>query len=197
MPGRWENAAWVRPGQWIFGCQRCKRAMCRPWASCTSGTGPACWLTRARLRSDTRASADEEDIVQAAFLSFHRAFCEGRVRNLSGPENLLALLMTIIARKAARKAPGPQHTGVEDLELLDKLSWHETESPVEQAILKDCYERYVGALPRDLRHIAEMCLTGITHREIAQSMSCAVRTVERKMERIIGLWRDLAATTAE
>ena len=71
-----------------------------------------CWpslvnYARVRMRLASRGPADEEDIVQAAFLSFYRAFREGRVPELSGRESLLALLTTIIARKAVRKAPGP------------------------------------------------------------------------------------------
>jgi DNA-directed RNA polymerase specialized sigma24 family protein len=48
-------------------------------------------------------------------------------------------------------------------------------------MLRDCYERYVGGLPPGLRPVAEMCLAGMTHREIAAAIPCAVRTVERKM----------------
>ncbi len=152
---------------------------------------------RLRLRLAHRGLADEEDIVQAAFLSFYRAFREGRVPELSGRESLLALLTTIIARKAARKAPGPELTGVDDLLLLNELAQDTEASPVEQAMLKDCYQCYVCGLPPKLRPIAEMCLAGMTHREIAAAIPCAVRTVERKMSLILHLWQDRAAAGAE
>jgi hypothetical protein len=42
-----------------------------------------------------------------------------------------------------------------------------------------------------------MCLAGMTHREIAAAIPCAVRTVERKMSRVLQLWRDLAAASAD
>jgi DNA-directed RNA polymerase specialized sigma24 family protein len=152
---------------------------------------------RSRIRPATHGSADEEDIVQAAFLSFHRALLEGRVPELSGRESLLALLTTIIARKAVRKAPGPELTGVDDLLLLDELAQDSGASPLEQAILKDCYQCYVGGLPPKLRRVAEMCLAGMTHREIAAAIPCAVRTVERKMSLVLHLWQDIAAASAE
>jgi DNA-directed RNA polymerase specialized sigma24 family protein len=154
-------------------------------------------FARGRLRPASHGFADEEDLVQAAFLSFHRALREGRVEQLSSRENLLALLTTIIARKAARKAPGPQLRGVDDLSVLDHLVEDPEVSPMEQAMLKDCYRRYVGGLPASLRPVAEMCLAGMTHREIASAIPCAVRTVERKMSRVVHLWHDLAAAGAD
>lgn len=147
---------------------------------------------RSRLRLAPRGSADEEDVVQAAFLSFYRAFREGRVVELSTRESLLALLTTIISRKAARKAPGPELRGVLDLSILNQLAEDPSTSPDEQAMLRDCYERYVGGLPVKLRPFAEMCLAGMTHCEIATTIPCATRTVERKMQRIQFLWRELA-----
>jgi DNA-directed RNA polymerase specialized sigma24 family protein len=152
---------------------------------------------RARLRLAPYGSADEEDIVQAAFLSFYRAVREGRIARLPSRESLLALLTTIIARKAARKAPGPELTFIDDLSLLGDLAHDSEPSPLEQATLKDCYERYVGGLPAKLRPFAEMSLAGLNHREIAASIPCAVRTVERKMNLILHLWNVLAAASAE
>src|SRR5262249_6589904 len=70
---------------------------------------------RARLRLTPKNWADEKDVVQSAFLSFYRAFRQGRVPLLASRENLLALLTTIIARKAARKAKGPDILGVENV----------------------------------------------------------------------------------
>jgi DNA-directed RNA polymerase specialized sigma24 family protein len=151
---------------------------------------------RARLRLTPKGWADEEDIVQSAFRSFYRAFQQGRVPLLANRENLLALLTTIIARKAARKARGPNFLGVEDLSL-DGLAEDPAPSPLEQALLNDCYEQYVGGLPDKLRPFAEMCLAGMTHREIAAAVPCAVRTVERKMACILQRWQDVAAASTE
>jgi DNA-directed RNA polymerase specialized sigma24 family protein len=116
---------------------------------------------------------------------------------LASRENLLALLTTIIARKAARKARGPDLTGVEEGSLLEELAEESGDSPLEQALLNDCYQRFVGELPETLRPIAEMSLAGMTHREIAAAIPCAVRTVERKMARIMARWQEMAATSAE
>lgn len=152
---------------------------------------------RSRLRPEFAASADEEDLVQAAFLSFYRAFLEGRAAGISGPESLVALLTTIIARKAARKAPGPVFWNAGDPRDLEQLARTSGASPDEQVMLRECYERYVGGLPPDLRRFAEMSLAGLTHREIAAAIPCAVRTVERKMGRIVHVWRGRAAADAD
>jgi RNA polymerase sigma factor (sigma-70 family) len=150
---------------------------------------------RRRLQRASQGLADEEDLVQAAFLSFHRALREGRVEQLSSRENLLALLTTIIARKAARKAPGPRLTVVDDLSVLDALAANNEVSPAEEAMLRDCYQHYVGGLPPRLRPVAELCLAGLTHLEIAAAIPCAVRTVERKMSRILDLWHERASAS--
>ncbi len=152
---------------------------------------------RRKLRRESQGPADEEDLVQAAFLSFHRALREGRVEELSSRENFLALLTTIIARKAARKAPGPEQMGVDDPSVLEALAANTEVSPAEQAMLRDCYRRYVGGLPHRLRPVAEMCLAGLTHREIAAAIPCAVRTVERKMSRVLDLWHERAAASGD
>jgi len=149
---------------------------------------------RARLRLTPKAWADEEDIVQSAFLSFYMGVRQGRLPRLASRENLLALLTTIIARKAERKAKGPEATDLGDLGAVDEFD--SAPPPLEQAILRDCYDRYVTRLSDKLRPIAEMCLAGMTHREIATAVPCATRTVERKMARILRLWREMSAAGA-
>src|SRR5262249_25912403 len=121
----------------------------------------------------------------------------GRAPVLASRDNLLALLTTIIARKAARKTRGPNLGGVEDLSLLEELAEDPAPSPLDQALVHDCYDLYVGRLPDKLRPFAEMCLAGMTHREIAAAVPCAVRTVERKMACILQRWRDMAAAGTE
>lgn len=147
---------------------------------------------RVRIRRAPQVGADEEDVVQAAFLSFYRAFREGRVPHLTRRENLLAFLTTIIARKAARKVKGPRAVTVGNWSFLDELTEDPRSSPSEQAHLSDSYEQYVGGLPDKLRPFAEMSLAGMTHQEIAAAVPCAVRTVERKMACILQRWRALA-----
>jgi DNA-directed RNA polymerase specialized sigma24 family protein len=151
---------------------------------------------RARLRLTPNPAADAEDLVQAAFLSFQRAFREGRAPMLASRDNLLALLTTLIARKAARKVRGPNLTDGLGPSLLEQLAEDPTPSPLERALVNDCYEHYVGGLPEKLRPFAEMALAGLTHREVAAAVPCAVRTVERKMALILQRWQDLADAEA-
>ena len=65
--------------------------------------------------------------------------------------------------------------------------------PDEQAMLAECYERYVGALPEDLRPVAEDDLAGWTHSEIAARFERSTRTVDRWIHTIGDTWRGLAA----
>jgi DNA-directed RNA polymerase specialized sigma24 family protein len=66
-------------------------------------------------------------------------------------------------------------------------------SPLEEALLNDFYEYYVGALPARLRGFAELYLAGFTHAETAERMRCSLRSVERKVALILEKWREKAA----
>ena len=150
---------------------------------------------RARIRLTPRGGSDEEDVVQAAFLSFQRAFQEGRIPLLTTRENLLAFLTTLIARKAARKPKGPTTAGAGQRSYLEELAQDPRPAPLEQALLVDCYRHYVEGLPDKLRPFAEMSLAGLTQAEIAAAIPCALRTVERKMSRILQKWQAMAAAS--
>lgn len=57
-------------------------------------------LARRKLRTSSRRTADEEDVVQNAFHSFFRGVSRGRFPKLDDRDNLWRLLVVITARKA-------------------------------------------------------------------------------------------------
>ena len=54
-------------------------------------------------------------------------------------------------------------------------------------VAEEC-QRLLGLLPEELRRVAVWKMEGHTNDEIASSLDCALRSVERKLERIRNLW---------
>lgn len=168
-------------------------------------------LARKRLHGVPGRAADEEDVAQEAFWSFYRTVRAGRAPRLENRHDLLALLTHIVTCQAAnqikhelgvQKRAGPQQPGQSDLEVLATSGQHDHKhepvadtagTPLEQAILNDCYQHYVTGLPERLRSYAELYLAGFTNRETAERMRCSERTVERKIALILNKWRAMAA----
>jgi DNA-directed RNA polymerase specialized sigma24 family protein len=155
-------------------------------------------LARKRLRGAPCRASDDEDVAEAALWSFYRGLRAGRVPQLTNRNDLVALLTHLVACKAANQIK--HEVGVQKRDagrtqgdsVLDRLAEAPGPSPLEQALLNDCYDRYVSALPQPLRDIAELHLSGCTHKEIADQIGCVVRTVERKLALISEKWQKIA-----
>ncbi len=174
-----------------------------------------CWptlvaLARRRLDGTPRRVADEEDVAQEAFLAFYQAFHAGRLPKLENRAQLFALLVTIASRKAAthveRAGRAKRGSGkVRGESALDALvgpaaevrgaEQHEDPRPTaeSEAIVKDLYQHYLGALADSLRSFAELYLAGWSHREIGERLGCKTRTVDRKVRLILDQWQTMAA----
>lgn len=165
-------------------------------------------LARRRLRGAPAAAADEDDVAQEAFWSFYKSFKAGQVPTLRNRHDLLAVLSHIIACRAVnqlqhelgtKKRGGGQVRHQSALGALADadLPWDTADararSPLEEAILHDCYRCYIDDLPEELRPFAELHLAGLTHREVGERLGCVERTVERKMAMILKRWQKLAA----
>jgi RNA polymerase sigma factor (sigma-70 family) len=156
-------------------------------------------LARRKLRGAPARAADEEDVAQAALWSLYRGVRAGRLPRLQTRADLLALLTHIITCKAVNQIEhevGTQKRSAARTEgdaALADLAAEAGPSPLEQAILNDCYDRYVGALPDRLREVAEMYLAGCAYKEVAARLGCVERTVERKVSLILARWREMAA----
>lgn len=163
-------------------------------------------LARARLRAAHRGPADEEDAALNAFDSLCRGVAAGRFPRLEGRDDLWRLLATITARKAAdqiqhegrRKRGGGRVRGETDdtpdvegepgglVRAVDPGP-----SPAFIALMGEEVRRLFGSLPDEtLRLVALLKLEGYTNDEIASSLDCALRSVERKLERIRLLWSE-------
>ncbi|HMO15075.1 MAG TPA: ECF-type sigma factor [Pirellulaceae bacterium] len=178
-----------------------------------------CWpwlvqMAGRRLGGPLSGAADNEDVAQEAFWGFFKSVREGRVPQMESRNELFALLTHIVACKAATqierhlafKRGGGQVRGESVLdgraECNDGGASHlggglqgvggDQRTPVEEAILSDCYEFYIDKLPEAFRPFAERHVAGLTNAEIAAQLDCVERTVERKLALIRARWQEMA-----
>ena len=159
-------------------------------------------LAQARLRGGSTGPADGEDVALSVLDSFIRGAAEGRYPGLAGRDDLWRLLVTITARKAhnrrrdegRKKRGGGRVVGAAALagpggdDFLAQLVGEEP-TPEFAALVVDEYRRLFGSLSDEsLRVVALLKLEGHSNEEIARSLDCALRTVERKLELIRKRW---------
>ena len=160
-------------------------------------------LARERLRAVPRTAADEEDIALSAFDSFFAGVERGRFPRLEDRDDLWGILVTIARRKAADHAErlGRQKRGggriLDEAALagadgqgpgIDEFAGAEPTPEVVAATAEEL-RRLFGLLPDEsLRIIALLKMEGHTNDEIASRRDCALRSVERKLDRIRNLW---------
>jgi DNA-directed RNA polymerase specialized sigma24 family protein len=161
-------------------------------------------LAQSRLRGTKGGPADGEDVALSAFESFFRGAAAGHFPELGNREDLWKLLVTITARKAQncrrnehrRKRGGGRvinQTAVaggedaDDTILFEVVSGEPT--PEFAAMVTDECRRLFGSLSDEsLRVVALLKLEGHSNEEIAKSLECGLRTVERKLEVIRKRW---------
>jgi DNA-directed RNA polymerase specialized sigma24 family protein len=161
-------------------------------------------LAQARLRTGGGAVADGEDVALSVFESFFRGAGDGRFPDLDNRDNLWRLLVTITTRKAInrRRDEGRQKRGggriarTQDLagkdnDLDDFLAQVVGSEPTPEfaALVADEYRRLFGSLADEsLRVVAQMKMENYSDEDIARSLDCSVRTVERKLKVIRKRW---------
>lgn len=156
-----------------------------------------------KLGSLPRRDADEEDIALSAMHSLHRGVQEGRFPQFSDREDLWKILLTITSRKAkkrirhlnALKRGGGDVRGEsvflradEQTAGINNIAGFELTPEFAELIDSGC-EELLDQLDDDgLQRIAILKLQGFTNEEIAEELGCAVRSVERKLNRIRSIW---------
>ena len=161
-------------------------------------------LAQVRLRAVARGPADGEDVALSVFDSFFQGIAAGRFPELGNRDDLWRLLVTITARKAhnQRRNEGRQKRGGGRVvgegalagadpmgdDFLAQVAGNEP-TPEFAAMVTDEYRRRFGSLADEsLRVVALLKLEGHSNEEIAKSLDCGLRTVERKLEVIQKRW---------
>ena len=162
-------------------------------------------LARRRLASQSRRTADEEDLALSAFASFCQAAEEGRFPDLSDRDGLWRVLITITAQKVIdqtrhdgrEKRGGGRVRGESALDFYDPqnrgrgLDQVVGDSPTPEfaAIIADQCAHLLGQLDDVLRKIAVAKMEDFTNEEIAERLDCSISTVERSLRLIRRIWQ--------
>lgn len=171
-------------------------------------------VAEARLRQSPRArrAEDGEDVALSALDSFVRAVQRKKFPELTDRDGLWRLLFRMTVRKSVDRVrrENAQIRGGDRLVGESGVNAGGGESSVtgglaqspsddllpDLAVMMDeeC-RRLFAALPDDeARRIVQMRLEGFRNREIAASLGCAKRTIERRLDLIRESWKsELAA----
>jgi DNA-directed RNA polymerase specialized sigma24 family protein len=164
-------------------------------------------IARRRLeRAGIRHRESEDDVLQSVYRVLASGDTPEKYKGLNNREDLWKLLVTITHRRVSNKikrhraasrnaalewkpAPGG---GGDDASLIDHAPAR-SPSPDDDVISLMEVGRLLAMLDDPLRQIALWKLDGYTNEEIAgpSMMDCAVRTVERKLQRIRGIWENM------
>jgi DNA-directed RNA polymerase specialized sigma24 family protein len=162
-------------------------------------------LARKRLNASRRVAGavDEEDVALSALNSLWDRISAGQLPEVRGRNELWRLLVVITARKVISriKHEGRQKRGggrlVDEAALAagsdetDALARFVSTEPTAEfvAMVAEETARKLASLPDPaLRQVAILRMEGHSNQEIAASLGCVVRTVERKLEVIRSLW---------
>ena len=154
---------------------------------------------RRRLHKEARRVTDEEDLAATAFESFFSRIAAGQVPELSGRNELWALLLTIADRKAvntvrhcmARKRGGGTVRGEstfsgesDDVENILAGTGNAGLSPD----LAACLSEMLDKLDDEMRPVVYLRMDGYTNEEISQRLNLSLATIERRLRLLRDQW---------
>lgn len=167
-------------------------------------------VARRKLNGTPRRAFDEEDVALSALRTFLARAKQGRFYRWHDGGELWQLLLTITARKALahqrwemRKKRGggkvrgdsvfPSDAGSRTLPTGIQQIRAAGPCPAQLAMLLEEAEQLLDDLSDEtLQRIARLRLAGYTNDEIAETLGCVRRTVERKLDRIRRKWQERA-----
>jgi DNA-directed RNA polymerase specialized sigma24 family protein len=155
-------------------------------------------LAQARLRGGVGGPVDGGNLALSVLDTFVRGAATGWYPELGNRDDLWRLLVTITSRKAQnrRRDASRQKRGSGRVIRAAALARPETDgegilanvigaepTPKFAAVFADEYRRPFGSLADEsLRVVALLKLERYSNEEIARSLDCRLRTVERKLE---------------
>ncbi|MEX0824819.1 MAG: ECF-type sigma factor [Pirellulaceae bacterium] len=167
-------------------------------------------LAARRMPASLRRTGDEEDVALSAFHSFIAGIRGDRFPDLSGPDNLWGLLITLTGRKVhahtrhlTRQKRGGGHVrgesvfvdpaGVQRSEGMGGIAGAEGPADLQAELAEQC-ELLLDQLPDEqLRQIAVMRMEGFLVEEIADRLELSKRAVERRLQLIRRIWAEAVA----
>jgi DNA-directed RNA polymerase specialized sigma24 family protein len=161
-------------------------------------------LAQGLLRQSGRRACDGEDVALNALECFFRGAAVGRFPRLADRNDLWKVLVTITARKASnqrreeqsRKRGGGRVVLASELAADDKaggdplarLAATEPSPEFAVAVIDEIRRRFSALPDPTLRVVARLRFEGYTNTQIATALDCSVRTIERALDEIRGIW---------
>ena len=167
-----------------------------------------------RLPANLRRTGDEEDIALSAFHSFIAGIRKDRFPDLSGPDNLWGLLITLTGRKVhahlrhqTRQKRGGGAVRGESIFIDEDGAARgggiggvmgEHQSADVRAELAEACDGLLDQLPDEqLKQIAILRMDGFLVDEIAQRLELSKRAVERRLQLIRKTWTENAESESD
>lgn len=162
-------------------------------------------LARGKLTVAPRMESYDEDVALSAFASFIRAVELGRFPDLRDRTDLWQILVMLTHRKVGGLIRRERRTKRGGNRIRIAAEWHDEDgmaaansflkiisrepTPQEAAEVAEECQRQLDLLndPK-LRRVASLKLEGFSNEEIAKSLGCVLRTVERKLHAIRDIW---------
>ena len=167
-------------------------------------------LARKKLRAAPRRAADEEDVALSAFDSFCRGAEQDRFPQLHDRLDLWQLLVLLTARKASDLAqherrqkrgggavldeaalPRPADSSAWEA-ALEQIEGPEPTPAFAAQVAEECRRLLECLDSPELRSVALLKVEGHDNEEIAAQLGCGLRTVERRLRLIRGIWEQEA-----
>lgn len=160
-----------------------------------------------RLPGGLRRTGDEEDIALSAFHSFIAGVRQDRFPDLSGPDNLWGLLITLTGRKVhahlrhqTRKKRGGGSVRGESVFLdargdakssgIGGITGSDESADIRAELAEACDVLLEQLGDEQLQQIAVMRMDGYLVDEIANQLSLSKRAVERRLQLIRKIWSE-------
>ena len=169
-------------------------------------------LARRKLEGIPSRDSDEEDVALSAMNSFYQGLAQHKFKHLHNRDDLWKLLVTITARKATarrrsyltQKRGGGQVRGEsvfghqdDGHDGLENILGTEPTPELAASVAENCRRMLDQLQDETLRQVALWTLEGYRTEEIADTLGCVRRTVERKLERIREIWERTAEPATE
>lgn len=140
---------------------------------------------RVLLGPALRTHLDSLDLVQSVNCVMLPGLRDGKF-DVSSPERLLGLALTILRRKVANKWRHLQRQKPADSQSEEELLVTNSpgDDPAMSALVKDSVEHVLNSLPDNDRQLIELRLLGYSTPEIAQQMQCDPHLLRARLSRL-------------
>ena len=158
-------------------------------------------IARQKLPTNQKRAFDEEDVALSAINSFCRGLGSGHFPVLNDEGNLWALLVLIVARKAAHRVrddralkrgggsvQGESVFGNDSASGIQNIIACEPTPEFARQVFEETDYLYHVLSDDNLRQIALLKMEGLTNRELAERLGCVERTIERRLNLIRQIW---------